>query len=82
MYKIYIYVFIFYPGSLHCNEAWKMSGSTQSNLAKETSVNLHHCIVGSVVECSPATRAARVRFPDDATFYNFFLFQATKMFLP
>ena len=23
-------------------------------------------IVGSVVECSPATRAARVRFPDDA----------------
>ena len=27
-------------------------------------------IVGSVVECSPATRAARVRFPDDAV--NFF----------
>ena len=26
------------------------------------------CIVGSVVECSPATRAARVRFPDDANF--------------
>ena len=26
-------------------------------------------IVGSVVECSPATRAARVRFPDDASFY-------------
>ena len=26
------------------------------------------CIVGSVVECSPATRAARVRFPDDASF--------------
>ena len=25
-------------------------------------------IVGSVVECSPATRAARVRFPDDANF--------------
>ena len=25
-------------------------------------------IVGSVVECSPATRAARVRFLDDATF--------------
>ena len=25
-------------------------------------------IVGSVVECSPATRAARVRFPDDACF--------------
>ena len=27
---------------------------------------LHQSIVGSVVECSPATRAARVRFPDDA----------------
>ena len=26
-------------------------------------------IVGSVVECSPATRAARVRFPDDAKFF-------------
>ena len=26
-------------------------------------------IVGSVVECSPATRAARVRFPDDANFW-------------
>ena len=26
-------------------------------------------IVGSVVECSPATRAARVRFPDDAWFF-------------
>ena len=30
-------------------------------------------IVGSVVECSPATRAARVRFPDDANFYDFSL---------
>ena len=28
-------------------------------------------IVGSVVECSPATRAARVRFPDDAYFSYF-----------
>ena len=27
-------------------------------------------IVGSVVECSPATRAARVRFPDDADFFS------------
>ena len=26
-------------------------------------------IVGSVVECSPATRAARVRFPDDANLF-------------
>ena len=24
------------------------------------------CVGGSVVECSPATRAARVRFPADA----------------
>ncbi len=30
-------------------------------------------IVGSVVECSPATRAARVRFPDDANIF-FLLF--------
>ena len=33
----------------------------------------HQClisIVGSVVECSPATRAARVRFPDDANFFT------------
>ena len=28
-------------------------------------------IVGSVVECSPATRAARVRFQDDATIVFF-----------
>ena len=31
--------------------------------------SLDMCIVGSVVECSPATRAARVRFPDDADFF-------------
>ena len=29
------------------------------------------CNVGSVVECSPATRAARVRFPDVANFSSF-----------
>ena len=29
-------------------------------------------IVGSVVECSPATRAARVRFPDDAGSFCYF----------
>ena len=29
---------------------------------------LNMSIGGSVVECSPATRAARVRFPADATF--------------
>ena len=33
-----------------------------STLEVETALS----IVGSVVECSPATRAARVRFPDDA----------------
>ena len=39
--------------------------------------NLSVSIVGSVVECSPATRAARVRFPDDANFFFSFL-QASK----
>ena len=33
-------------------------------------VCLSWSIVGSVVECSPATRAARVRFPDDAIFFS------------
>ncbi len=32
-----------------------------------TKLNFQLSIVGSVVECSPATRAARVRFPDDAS---------------
>ena len=32
----------------------------------QLAATLHQSIVGSVVECSPATRAARVRFPDDA----------------
>ena len=36
-----------------------------------SNLNLYLSIVGSVVECSPATRAARVRFPDDAN--SFFL---------
>ena len=31
-------------------------------------------IDGSVVECSPATRAARVRFPVDATFLFYLIF--------
>ena len=30
-------------------------------------------IGGSVVECSPATRAARVRFPADAHFCQFYV---------
>ena len=33
---------------------------------------LKESIGGSVVECSPATRAARVRFPADATFLQNF----------
>ena len=32
-------------------------------------LELHQSIVGSVVECSPATRVARVWFPDDAKFF-------------
>ena len=36
------------------------------------------CIGGSVVECSPATRAARVRFPANATF-NLCLFRQDPM---
>ena len=35
-------------------------------------------IVGSVVECSPATRAARVRFPDDANIFVFFCLLLSK----
>ncbi|KRX21824.1 hypothetical protein T07_1336 [Trichinella nelsoni] len=31
--------------------------------------NTHNSVGGSVVECSPATRATRVRFPADANFY-------------
>ena len=39
-------------------------------------------IVGSVVECSPATRAARVRFPDDAiTFFPSKFYSSNKFLL-
>ncbi|XP_003376243.1 conserved hypothetical protein [Trichinella spiralis] len=31
--------------------------------------NTHNSVGGSVVECSPATRATRVRFPADANLY-------------
>ena len=37
-------------------------------------------IVGSVVECSPATRAARVRFPDDAKYTNLFCLLSVRTF--
>ena len=43
-------------------------------------VVFHHSIVGSVVECSPATRAARVRFPDDAKKFFYFLIIFTYMY--
>ena len=37
-------------------------------LSTIVSFRFRSSIGGSVVECSPATRAARVRFPADATF--------------
>ena len=37
-----------------------------NNLVNNLVTSKKVSIVGSVVECSPATRAARVRFPDDA----------------
>ena len=40
-------------------------------------LELHQSIVGSVVECSPATRAARVRFPDDAVIFSRIFFPLT-----
>ena len=46
------------------------------SLSNDKTVKVHSNLcasnVGSVVECSPATRAARVRFPDVAaiTFFN------------
>ena len=44
------------------------SGSVGSNPTDCGHFLIRPGIVGSVVECSPATRAARVRFPDDAIF--------------
>ena len=32
-----------------------------------------------MVECSPATRAARVRFPADASFFLFYIFRSDSM---
>ena len=45
------------------------SGSVGSNPTDCENILCWPGIVGSVVECSPATRAARVRFPDDAIFF-------------
>ena len=48
---------------------------SKSNYTKYFCSLTQESIVGSVVECSPATRAARVRFPDDAVhFWLFFIF--------
>ncbi len=45
-------------------------------------ISWNHCsIVGSVVECSPATRAARVRFPDDAVIFKWLLFLSLNKFM-
>ena len=43
------------------------------NFVTSRAIEIKNCFLrasigGSVVECSPATRAARVRFPADATF--------------
>ena len=46
------------------------SGSVGSNPTDCEHFLCQQSIVGSVVECSPATRAARVRFPDDAIFFS------------
>ena len=45
------------------------SGSVGSNPTDCGHFFFRPGIVGSVVECSPATRAARVRFPDDARLF-------------
>ena len=41
---------------------------TSSHAQNTAEADLYRRIGGSVVECSPATRAARVRFPADAVF--------------
>ena len=41
-----------------------------SKFKQDKRYSLHVSIGGSVLECSPATRAARVRFPADAYFFN------------
>ena len=58
---------------------------TYVNVAKSSDLKRSGCILwicsiaGSVVECSPATRAARVRFPDDAN--NFVCFSVHHLLL-
>ena len=46
-----------------------MNSAIHTDLGGEIVHITHTSIVGSVVECSPATRAARVRFPDDAMYF-------------
>ena len=55
----------------HCSIDWSLTLPVQqSNFWVPQ--DPHVSIVGSVVECSPATRAARVRFPDDAQYLFLF----------
>ena len=49
-------------GSLYRTSQSTIASAVRSLKNKESSIG------GSVVECSPATRAARVRFPADAHF--------------
>ena len=57
--------------SLRLIENWQISGKV---IIFVTSSN-----VGSVVEFSPATREARVRFPDVANVFKFQLFKADEL---
>ncbi len=45
----------------------RITGLDPAGMSKH---GIYRSIVGSVVECSPATRAARVRFPDDAILFS------------
>ena len=49
----------------------------KTNIFSFPPIFLTSSIVGSVVECSPATRAARVRFPDDANIFCQLISRAT-----
>ena len=51
----------------------KMNHVLKHNFVTSRPIEIKNCFLrasigGSVVECSPATRAARVRFPADAKF--------------
>ena len=52
--------------TMHDEHIFRLLFETIYVIQTNQSVFQHKGIVGSVVECSPAMRAARVRFPDDA----------------